>query len=112
MKTKKTYSFESLADRLRKFYETKACISIPRGCKGAERDLLIIQHNAKTLNDEEIFLLAYVEEEDGNSYRFNQFGQIIMSRGFTYEQYRAFIASITITDEETAEEPASKQKAA
>ena len=40
------------------------------------------------------------------------FGQEITARGFTYEQYRAFINSKTFSDLEPAEKPVSKKKAA
>ena len=93
---KTSYHFDELLAKLRKFYETPAPVN-PRLRNQAKVDQIVFQHNVKKLSDDDLFLIAYLEEEDGNSYRFNQFGQEILSRGFTYKQYKGFIASLTIS---------------
>ena len=93
---KTTYHFDELLAKLRKFYQTPA--EVPLRCTQAKKDQIVFRHNVRKLSDEDLFLLTYVEEEDGNSCRVDQFGQEITVRGYTYQQYRAFIDSLTITD--------------
>jgi len=96
---KTTYHFDELLAKLRKFYETPAPVN-PRLRNQAKIDQAVFQHNVKKLSDEDLFLITYVEDEDGNSYRVNMFGNEIMARGFNYQQYREFINSLTIIDAE------------
>ena len=83
------YGWDSLAERLRRFYETPA--PVPKRCARARRDWLIFQHNVKKLSNEDLFLLCYVEEMDGNTYQCDLFGHEITARGFSYGDYTAFL---------------------
>jgi hypothetical protein len=85
------YSMENLTAGLRRFYETPA--PVPPRCSRARRDWLIFQHNIKKLSDEELFLLCYLEELDGNRSMTDLFGHEITARGFTYADYTAFLKS-------------------
>jgi len=104
---KTTYDFDTLLAKLRKFYETGA--PVPPRCSKAKTDQIVFQHNVKKLSDDDLFLLAYVEEVDGNISRFYQFGEEIKSRGFTYGQYTEFLKSkgIPAIDDVIAEERAA-----
>jgi hypothetical protein len=83
------YGWDSLAERLRRFYETPA--PVPKRCARTKRDWLIFQHNVKKLSDEDLFLLCYVEEMDGNTRQCDLFGHEITARGFSYGDYTAFL---------------------
>ena len=104
---KTTYHFDELLAKLRKFYAMSA--PIPPRCSPAKTDRIVFQHNVKKLSDEDLFLLAYVEEVDGNASRFYQFGEEIIARGFTYGQYTEFLKSkgIPAIDDVIAEERAA-----
>jgi hypothetical protein len=88
---KNDYSMDALAARLRRFYETPA--PVPPRCGRAKRNWLIFQHNVKKLSNEELFLLCYVEEIDGNLAQTDLFGHEITARGFSYADYTAFLKS-------------------
>jgi hypothetical protein len=96
---KNTYRFDTLVDRLTKFYEIPVRVIFLGACTPDEHDFLVMRHKAEKLAIEELFLLAYTEEFYGDSYHFDLLDRIIMERGASHEQHRAFAAGLTVTDE-------------